>query len=490
MSSGSVVGVGSTPSIFRGLLQDAGYTYANYEQYSKYKSLPNAPNATALALFGHDDGLASAEAINKLLDDKVILLLFAPSTEVAQALKDAAKTVLDIPKIKLDEGVAIVAYKMVGLDLIHLIPGFSITRLTQKDVRSPEAIATRDKRITIRDVKDPSMTFERKLKYAIGLIAKSVAHASDEASLASIRATSVNLTPPSDTSFVSNTSFSIQLSWYSEESPWSDESSGWSVLPESKWQWWDLSWTVYLYTYATNNTPNPNSGFASGGGVVYTIATYGGSCVRWSGGSPRWFGPWGGNGTSETEYWFLDEFAIQAEDTTGLMTCYRQQPSGGSHSGTTFTYNIDFSQTLNLFKNSGKTPFQWQASYGDSYTRDRFMETPVQSDLYTFTSWIDYNDYYDRYNGGLSSDQWWNHGVFDWSDGDYKTVKVLPNDNFPIHGLNMWTSNVGRTNIRFASGIEPLGFKSNTAWGQGHFVYAPLWGDDYLDVPLDLTFGG
>jgi len=59
------------------------------------------------------------------------------------------------------------------------------------------------------------------------------------------------------------------------------------------------------------------------------------------------------------------------------------------------------------------------------------------------------------------------------------------------------------------SGCEPIGFKSNTAWGyvrrfsnglgyitddinlfQGHFTYAPLLGEMYEDFPLDLTFGG
>ncbi|CCM02461.1 uncharacterized protein FIBRA_04560 [Fibroporia radiculosa] len=499
MSSGTVVSVGSTPALFGTLARDAGYSYAGFERYSKYRSLPNIPSPTALALFGHDEDLANADAITKLLKDRVVLLLFAPSAEISQALKDAAKTVIDLPLIELDEGVPIIAYKMAELDLVHLILGFSIVNGDPSYTRDADTTATTEATdtnnsdsVTRDDSKDSTVTLKDKLEYAIRLISSSVQEASDESANASVRASASNLTPPSDTSFVSSSSFSNRATFRCARTPWSDEGNYWQDLPQSRWQLFDLNWTVYLSSYATNATPVPNSGFSSSGGVVYTIATYSGSFVRSTSSSPRWFGPWGNEGTSEVEYYFIDQLGLTVEDTSGLLTCYRQLPSGGSQSGTNYTYTFDFSQTFNLFKNSGKTPFQWTASYSDSYVREKFMESPVQQNLHTFDVAISYKDYYasDRYNGGLSNESWWNHGVFDWSNGDYKVVKVLPRDNIPIHGLDMWSSTVGKANLKFYSYFEAVGFKSNTAWGWGHFTQALTSSRPTYSVPLDLTFGG
>jgi len=486
-----VVTIGSKPPAFSTYLERAGYIHAQQAvSYSDYTAKAETAPA-ALVLFGHDESLAAPEAIRKLLDSDVVLLSFSPSPVFLEALKAAINTIIDLPQIKLGDNVPIIVHKIKGVDRFHIVPGFFLKDLDEASVLSDDSVG---KKLPSSRGGDSNIDPSRYLEYSVGLIGKAIERASDPDFRKELMNDGDNrnsvdtLTPPSGTSFVNQDSFTMTGRYTIIKAPWLTGATSWSELPSDQYQTFELSWTIFLYTYATNHSPIPNSSFTANGGVVYTVIRHSGNIQR--SGHGRWFGPSGGDGSSESQFYFNDMFIAQVGDSSGMLKNHAQSPQNGTQSGTTFSYNIEYNKQLNLFKDNGKTAFQYQITYGESYTRDQIMQTPAAPDTSTYQLVHTYNHYYDRLNGGLSNETWWNHGVFDWSDSKYKTVQVLPRDDIPIRGFTMWSSGVGKTNLDFVTALESLGFKSNTAWGYGHFTYASVSGEKGGYVPLDLTFGG
>ena len=76
---------------------------------AKYQQEDGKETPAALSVHGPDAGLDPVETL-KLLRSNVILLLFSPSIDFLRSLKSAIRTVLDLPRIELEDGVPLVIY--------------------------------------------------------------------------------------------------------------------------------------------------------------------------------------------------------------------------------------------------------------------------------------------------------------------------------------------------------------------------------------------
>ena len=128
--------IGSYPEEFLTHVKAADYTSSVYEMFSNvrclslihfslnvnihYQYLQDSQGMpTAVAVFGANACLESTDAIN-LVKSNAILLLFSPPIDLLQSIKRATKTVLNLAKIKLADGVPLIIYRSV--DIIPKFP--------------------------------------------------------------------------------------------------------------------------------------------------------------------------------------------------------------------------------------------------------------------------------------------------------------------------------------------------------------------------------
>ncbi|KAE9388391.1 hypothetical protein BT96DRAFT_436296 [Gymnopus androsaceus JB14] len=230
-----------------------------------------------------------------------------------------------------------------------------------------------------------------------------------------------------------------------------------------------------IYMYCTGASPTDTK-FKEHNGAVYVICVARGQCRRADNADARWYGPDGGDGTSEACYWFMDYLKWELCGDEFLKNYLQLPTSYDTKEGTHTNYSIAFSETFNLFKDNGNTTFSLNANYQQTFSLDQFSQTSTCNEgLYYMGFSVDYNNLYDRAaDPEYKKDSW--KDVFDKTK-DKHTVKSLPQDNIPVHGLSVFKSEeLKKVKFYLTSEFGYVGFRSDTAWSKmptGNSVLPP-----------------
>ncbi|KAK2464889.1 hypothetical protein APHAL10511_002965 [Amanita phalloides] len=120
---------------------------------------------------------------------------------------------------------------------------------------------------------------------------------------------------------------------------------------------------VTFYIYVT--LAKPSSNFTADGGKVYIVAVYSGWCTDRGVNSSLRFG-------------FADKSSLRLRRTTQLPIT-----GSGTQNGETYTYTIDFGQTMSMFNNSGNSQYNFPARYKRTHSVTGF----TQAELQPSTTW-------------------------------------------------------------------------------------------------------
>ncbi|KAK2465000.1 hypothetical protein APHAL10511_003076 [Amanita phalloides] len=148
-----------------------------------------------------------------------------------------------------------------------------------------------------------------------------------------------------------------------------------STTFQSSEHYFEFSITITFYVYVTLAKPT-DPDFTDNGGKVYIIAVYRGSA------------------SITTPLHFHFGF----DDQSGLLSLVNQFPIPGSEDvdGNKRLYNIDYSQTMSMYKNGGNDPYSFPARYNHSFILEGYSQSKYKpgswSLIYEFDDSYDFPD--------------------------------------------------------------------------------------------------
>ncbi|KAL0957902.1 hypothetical protein HGRIS_000083 [Hohenbuehelia grisea] len=122
-----------------------------------------------------------------------------------------------------------------------------------------------------------------------------------------------------------------------------------------------LTWDVQVYKYAVNGDPQ-DADFAKNGGQIYVIMVHSGTieCNDYDG-----------------QIGVRFEFEVAPHDEQRNVVPLHQFPTTGSgqKDDKNTLYEIDFKQTFQMINNGGSDAFSFNASYNETFTRVKTVQT-------------------------------------------------------------------------------------------------------------------